>query len=132
MPRRLFLAFILAACAAVPAAAQAPAPKLLVFITIDQLRPDYFTRWPGQLTGGLARLYNGGAVFTNAHQDHAVTETAPGHASTMSGRFPRGTGIVSNEFGVADPATRLLGTETTGASPARFRGTTLFDWMRAK
>src|SRR6185503_18191938 len=103
----LILALVLAACAAVPAAAQTPAPKLLVFITIDQMRPDYFTRWPGQLTGGLARLWNGGAVFTNAHQDHAITETAPGHASTMSGRFPRSTGIVSNDFGVADPQVRL-------------------------
>ncbi|HYH80785.1 MAG TPA: alkaline phosphatase family protein [Longimicrobium sp.] len=139
MLKQLALACTLAACAA-PAAAQtaaqtaapAPATRLLVFITVDQLIPDYFTRWPGQLTGGLARLYNGGAVFTNAHQDHAVTETAPGHASTMSGRFPRSTGIVSNEFGVADPQTRLLGMNTAGASPFRFRGTTLFDWMRAK
>src|SRR5690349_22841145 len=103
MPRRFVRRLALFAALAAPlavvrAAAQspAPAPKLLVFITVDQLRPDYFTRWPGQLTGGLARLWSGGAVFTNAHQDHAITETAPGHASTMSGRFPRGTGIVSN------------------------------------
>src|SRR5829696_7820415 len=132
MPRRLFLASVLAACAAAPAAAQAPAPKLLVFITVDQLRPDYFTRWPGQLTGGLARLWDGGAVFTNAHQDHAVTETAPGHASTMSGRFPRSTGIVSNIYGVSDPQTRLIGAEGLGASPFRFRGSVLTDWMRVK
>lgn len=133
MLRRIALACALATCAA-PAAAQstAPAPRLLVFITVDQLRPDYFTRWPGQLTGGLARLWNGGAVFTDAHHDHAVTETAPGHASVMSGRFPRSTGIVSNEFGVADPRTRLLGVRTPGASPHRFRGTVLADWMRTK
>ncbi|MFL5383027.1 MAG: alkaline phosphatase family protein [Longimicrobiaceae bacterium] len=134
MPRRLFLASILAACAAAPAAAQAPAPapKLLVFITVDQMRPDYFTRWPRQLTGGLARLWSGGAVFTNAHQDHAITETAPGHASLMSGRFPRGTGIVTNLTGVADPQTRLIGVEGVGASPFRFRGSVLTDWLRVK
>jgi predicted AlkP superfamily pyrophosphatase or phosphodiesterase len=133
MLRRLALACALAACAA-PAAAQtaAPAPRLLVFITVDQMRPDYFTRWPGQLNGGLARLWNGGAVFTNAHQDHAVTETAPGHASTMSGRFPRSTGIVSNEYGVADPQTRLLTMDGPGASPFRFRGSVLADWLRVK
>jgi len=132
--RRLAIALSLAACTALPAAAQAPAPAptLLVFITVDQMRPDYFTRWPGQLTGGLARLWNGGAVFTNAHQDHAVTETAPGHASTMSGRFPRGTGIVSNLSGVADPQTRLIGADGVGASPFRFRGSVLVDWMRVK
>jgi predicted AlkP superfamily pyrophosphatase or phosphodiesterase len=138
MPRRSFRRFAaalgLAAFAAVPAAAQAtaPAPMLLVFITVDQLRPDYFTRWPGQLTGGLGRLWNGGAVFTNAHQDHAVTETAPGHASTMSGRFPRGTGIVSNDYGVLDVQTRLIGVDGPGASPFRFRGSVLTDWMRVK
>ena len=135
MLRRIALAGALAACAAAPLAAQAPAPapKLLVFITVDQLRPDYFTRWPDQLNGGLARLWNGGAVFTNAHQDHAVTETAPGHASVMSGRFPRSTGIVSNDAGVADAQTRLLTlNDVTGASPFRFRGTVLTDWMRVK
>ncbi|HET7233630.1 MAG TPA: alkaline phosphatase family protein, partial [Longimicrobium sp.] len=135
MLRRFALACALAACAA-PAAAQAPAPaqppRLLVFITVDQLRPDYLTRWPGQLTGGLARLYGGGAVFTDAHQDHAVTETAPGHASTLSGRFPRSTGIVSNEYGVADPQTRLVTMDSVGASPFRFRGGTLTDWLRVK
>jgi len=135
MLRRFALACVLALCAA-PGAAQtaapAPAPRLLVFITVDQLRPDYLTRWPGQLTGGLARLWNGGAVFTDAHQDHAVTETAPGHASTLSGRFPRSTGIVSNEYGVADPSTRLLTMDSVGASPFRFRGTTLTDWLRAR
>lgn len=134
MPRRLISALVLAACAAAPVAAQAPAPppKLLVFITVDQLRPDYFTRWPGQLTGGLARLYDGGAVYTNAFQDHAITETAPGHASTMSGRFPRSTGIVSNDFGVPDPQTRLIGAAGPGASPFRFRGSVLTDWLRQK
>ncbi|HEV7588169.1 MAG TPA: alkaline phosphatase family protein, partial [Longimicrobium sp.] len=138
MPRRCFrrlalaLGLAFAAFAAVPAAAQAPAPALLVFITVDQLRPDYFTRWPGQLTGGLGRLWNGGAVFTNAHQDHAVTETAPGHASVMSGRFPRGTGIVSNDYGVLDVQTRLIGADGAGASPFRFRGSVLTDWMRVK
>ena len=72
--------------------AAASTPSLLVFITVDQMRPDYFSRFEPQLTGGLARLYKGGAFFTNAFQDHAITETAPGHSVTMSGRFPRSTG----------------------------------------
>ena len=38
----------------------------------------------------------------NAFQDHAITETAPGHSVTMSGRFPAHTGIVMNA-GVEDP-----------------------------
>jgi predicted AlkP superfamily pyrophosphatase or phosphodiesterase len=126
--------------AAAPAAAQQTAgrnpsqrPTLVVLITVDQLRPEHFTRWPGQLTGGLGRLYDEGAVFTRAYQDHAVTETAPGHASTLSGRFPRSTGIVQNIAGVNDPQNPLLGGSTMmGASPFRFRGSTLTDWLRFK
>ncbi|HET6228918.1 MAG TPA: alkaline phosphatase family protein [Longimicrobiaceae bacterium] len=106
-------------------------PMLVVFITVDQMRPDYFTRWTSQLTGGLGRLYRGGAVFTNGFQDHAVTETAPGHASTLSGRFPASTGIVMNNAGVLDSAAPLIGGHGLPASPRRFRGTTLIDWMRS-
>jgi len=75
-----------------------------------------------------------GAWFVNAFQDHAITETAPGHASTMSGRFPRSTGIASNAAGVVDVDYPLLvGLDNeVGASPRRFRGTTLFDWLHAK
>jgi arylsulfatase A-like enzyme len=110
----------------------ARAPTLVVFFTVDQLRPDYFDRWRAQLTGGLGRLARGGAFYTNAFQDHALTETAPGHATTMSGRFPRRTGIVRNSAGVQDPQQPLIGTGGGGASPFRFRGTTLTDWLRSK
>jgi len=120
---------------AVPACAQVSdttTPKLVVFITIDQMRPDYFTRFESQLTGGLGRLYHGGAFFTNAFQDHAITETAPGHSETMSGRFPVHNGIQSNSAGVNDTTVRLINATGLGASPFRFRGTTLTDWLTAK
>ena len=110
----------------------ARAPTLVVFFTVDQLRPDYFDRWRTQLTGGLGRLARGGAFYTNAFQDHALTETAPGHAATMSGRFPRRTGIVRNSAGVQDPQQPLIESPGPGASPFRFRGTTLTDWLRSK
>src|SRR5436305_14664356 len=64
------------------------APRLVVFITVDQMRYDYLERFASQFQGGFARLTRGGAVFTNAFQDHANTETAPGHATTLSGREP--------------------------------------------
>jgi hypothetical protein len=51
----------------------------------------------------------------------------------MSGRFPRRTGIVRNAHGVQDPQQPLVGgARGPGASPFRFRGTTLTDWLRAK
>jgi predicted AlkP superfamily pyrophosphatase or phosphodiesterase len=113
---------------------QSPPPRirLVVFLTVDQFRPDYLDRWARQLTGGLGRLSQRGVFFPNAFQDHAVTETAPGHSVTMSGRFPRSTGILRNSAGVEDPQAPLLTSRDAGASPYRFRGSTLIDWMRVK
>jgi predicted AlkP superfamily pyrophosphatase or phosphodiesterase len=107
-------------------------PKLVVFITIDAMRSDYLSRFASQLSGGLGRLYRGGAFFTNGFQDHAITETAPGHSVTMSGRFPVHTGIVMNVAGVNDTTVKLIDAPGVGASPFRFRGTTLTDWLIAK
>ena len=129
-----------AACAAAQPTVQpvarnesAAKPRLVVFITIDQMRADYFTRFEKQLTGGLKRLRTGGAFFVNGSLDHAITETAPGHASVMSGRFPVHTGIVMNSRGVNGvPDGQVLGgRQNETASPARFKGTVLTDWMKA-
>ena len=112
-----------------PQPANAQQPDLVVFISVDQLRGDYLDRFGAELTGGLARLKREGAHFVNAFQDHGVTVTAVGHASMLSGRFPRSTGIISNNLGVPDPQARSI-EGTASASPFRFRGTTLIDWMR--
>ena len=142
MPRKLWIALIIlgvTACASASNEAQSrapavqPRPTLVVFLTVDQFRGDYIQRFRPQLTGGIARLANGGAWFTNAHHDHAITETAPGHATLLSGRFPRSTGISNNRNGVDDPAFPLVESYPgePGASPARFHGTTLIDWITA-
>ena len=122
---------LVALVAATPAAAQSAKPTLVVLITIDQMRGDYLDRFAPQLTGGLKRLMQGGAWYSNAHHDHAITETAPGHATLMSGRFPRSTGIMANRIGVDDDGAPLLAAAVgPGASPRRFTGTTLVDWIR--
>lgn len=101
-------------------------------LAIDQFRGDYIERFGGQLTGGIGRMARSGAWFTNAHHDHAITETAPGHATLLAGRFPRSTGIAANRVGVDDESSPLLaGAIGVGASPRRFIGTTLADWLRA-
>jgi arylsulfatase A-like enzyme len=131
----------LPACAqsrpAAPTASPAPAvpaalrPKLVLLLTVDQLRPEYLATWNAQFTGGFRRLLDEGILFSRAAQDHAITETAPGHASTLSGRFPYSTGIASNSAGVNTSTAPLVQSEGTGASPFRFQGTTLADWMVA-
>ena len=90
----------------VPAGAQAPetsAPKLVVFITVDAMRPDYVTRFESQLTGGLGRLYRGGAFFSNAFQDHAITETAPIVCAFDMPRNDRGLMRISSTRNRATP-----------------------------
>jgi predicted AlkP superfamily pyrophosphatase or phosphodiesterase len=133
--KNILLPIVLAIQIAAPARSQAPdstRPRLVLFITIDAMRPDYLSRFEPQLTGGLGKLYRGGAVFTNAFQDHAITETAPGHSETMSGRFPVHNGITANTAGVNDTTVTLIDSPGPGASPFRFRGTTLTDWLIAK
>ena len=125
----LWLAFAVAVPPPPPPAP--PRPRLVVVITVDQLRPDYFERWKSQLSGGLLRLNTEGAVFLEAYQDHALTETAPGHATILSGLWPAHNGILLNAEGVQDSTAPLLVvTNGPGASPRRFRGTTLFDWLK--
>src|SRR5574339_470077 len=100
---RLLPMTLLAACAPAATIAQQPArpkPALVVFIAVDQMRPDYFDRWSGQFSGGLKRLYDSGAYYAQGMQDHAITETAPGHSTMLSGRSPSSTGVVTNELGV--------------------------------
>ncbi|MDQ2767267.1 MAG: alkaline phosphatase family protein [Gemmatimonadota bacterium] len=106
--------------------------SLVVFIAIDQMRPDYFERFRSQLTGGLGRIRSQSAFFTHGQQNHANTETAPGHSTMLSGREPTHTGIVSNDRGVPDPTATLIDAKGPGASPRRFLGTTLYDWMLAR
>lgn len=111
----------------------APQPRLVVLIAVDQLRGDYIARFERQLSGGLARFWREGAFFEQGRQDHAITETAPGHSTMLSGRWPTHTGIVTNGLGVSDLSTPLLEVKDMGlgASPRRFRGTALYDWLRA-
>jgi arylsulfatase A-like enzyme len=110
-----------------------PRPSLVVLIAVDQLRPDYLPRYATQFRGGFRRILDHATLYLNGRQDHAITETAPGHSTLLSGREPAHTGIVDNSRSVADPAAPVLGSpETPGASPRRFVGTTLYDWMLAR
>jgi hypothetical protein len=104
-------------------------PRLVVLIAVDQLRPDYLDRYRDQWTGGFRRLLDQAAYFPDGQQDHALTQTAPGHSTMLSGRFPSHNGIPSNALGVEDASAALLGVTGTGASPRRFQGTELYDWM---
>ncbi|MES2987954.1 MAG: alkaline phosphatase family protein [Pseudomonadota bacterium] len=78
-------------------AQQAPVPKLVVVVSVDQLSADLFAEYRGQFREGFARLMSG-AVFPSGYQSHAATETCPGHSTILTGARPARTGIVANDW----------------------------------
>ena len=72
--------------------------KLIVVISVDQMRGDYYFREKKFLNNGLKYLYDNGIVFTNCYYKHANTSTGPGHATLLTGKYPYKTGIVANNF----------------------------------
>ncbi|HEX8474287.1 MAG TPA: alkaline phosphatase family protein [Pyrinomonadaceae bacterium] len=128
---------------AATAAAASTRPRLVLLIVVDQFRYDYLERF-GDLfvAGGLGRLMREGGVWTNANYDHIPTETAPGHATTMTGTWPAENGIIGNEWydrdagrrvtNVSDDTARLLGggAEERASSPRRLLASTVGDELR--
>ena len=117
-------------------------PKLILVLSIDQMRFDYLTRFNDLYKGGFRTLLDQGAVFSEAHYHHAMTETGPGHSVILSGRHPRHSGIVANAWYdpflkktinvVEDPVHSPLGGEGRRASPANFIGFTLGDVLKQR
>src|SRR5437879_13768659 len=90
---------VLTKTTSITSAASPPnAPKLILVLALDQMRYDYIPRFNALYKGGLRRLIDKGAVFTNANYRHAVTETGPGHSVILSGRHPSRSGIVGNDW----------------------------------
>lgn len=73
-------------------------PKLVVMIVVDQMRGDYVDKFRGQWTGGLERLVQEGAWFSDAAYPYAATETCVGHATISTGALPATHGIVANAW----------------------------------
>lgn len=74
-------------------------PRLIVWLTVDQMSADSFERYAYLLgSGGFARLLESGLRYSAATYRHAITETAPGHASLFTGAAPAVHGIVGNSW----------------------------------
>lgn len=131
-----------------PAApARGAAKPVLVTIVIDQLAAWVVSERIGELPadGGFARLRREGAWVRAMRYEHAVTDTAPGHAALYTGAVPAVSGIFANEvLGeggepeaiVRDAASRLIGSEgpidRPGSSLEALRVETLADRVRAE
>ncbi len=72
-------------------------PKLILQITVDQLRGDQPTRYYDRLgEGGFRYLWESGIVYRDAHHAHANTETIVGHTTLATGAHPAAHGMVGN------------------------------------
>lgn len=94
----LLLIGVTSACRQTSETASAETPALVVLMVVDQLRPDLLHRYDTLFVGGLRRLLDDGYRFTDATHEHAITETAPGHATLATGVYPTRHGIVANTW----------------------------------
>jgi predicted AlkP superfamily pyrophosphatase or phosphodiesterase len=134
-------------------------PRLILQITVDQLRADLPTRYYERLgEGGFRYLWESGVVYRNAHHAHANTETIVGHATIATGAHPSVHGMVGNlwfdretgftTYNVEDTNYRLLSegasvdanteidptqraARSDGRSPAAMLVTTFADELRS-
>jgi predicted AlkP superfamily pyrophosphatase or phosphodiesterase len=73
------------------------APRLVLQITVDQLRGDLPRRYLTRMgDGGFRYLLEHGLVYANAHHAHANTETIVGHATLATGAHPSAHGLIGN------------------------------------
>ena len=82
-------------------------PRLVVGITVDQMRADYLSRfgaWEDASSpatfgeGGFRRMVEEGFTCRDHHFGYAPTYTGPGHASIYTGTTPTVHGIVGNDW----------------------------------
>ncbi|HYH85007.1 MAG TPA: alkaline phosphatase family protein [Pyrinomonadaceae bacterium] len=124
-------------------AATSERARLVLLIAVDQFRYDFLERF-GDLfaTNGLRRLLRDGASWADANFDHVPTETAPGHATMMTGAWPSETGIIANDWfdrtagkrvgNVQDDSVRRLGggERDVPSSPRNLLCSTLGDELK--
>lgn len=127
----------------IPDSYNEPKPvKLAVVISVDQMRYDYFERFGDLFQYGLKELAEKGTLYTQAYHEHAMTATAPGHATLSTGCYPMHHGIIGNNFynqksketnyAVVDPNTKLVGAaqERPGVSPKNLMRRALGDHLK--
>lgn len=73
-------------------------PRLIVVIVVDQMRADYIERYAENWKGGIRRLLDEGAVFTQAEYQYFSAATCPGHATIATGLNPSEHGLIANAW----------------------------------
>lgn len=119
-------------------------PKLVVVVVVDGLPQEQLLKnYDLFVQNGFRRLMDRGAWFSDAHQGHAFTVTAVGHAAVLTGAYPYQHGIIGNEwydrngkymYCVGDEAHKYLdgspAGEGDGTSPRNLQVSTVGDELR--
>lgn len=135
MRRLLWVALSALFVSSTTAAHAAPAPKLVIVISVDQFAASVYNRYRSTFSGGLKRM-SGGIAFPTGYESHAATETCPGHSTLLTGDHPSHTGIVANNWIDRTTATSLYCVSVAGTGDAMARGpqklkvTTLGEWLK--
>ena len=106
------------------------------------MRADYFQRYADRFTDGFKRLWDSGAVFTQARYPYASNKTAQAHALMVSGWSPSTSGIVGDRVARTDAGSmvaagasataKVVGTGAAGGgSPEQLRVSTVGDALKA-
>ncbi|HLF34075.1 MAG TPA: alkaline phosphatase family protein [Cyclobacteriaceae bacterium] len=90
---------VLASGVFVREAAAQQKPRLILQVTVDQLRGDMPRKYMDRYgEGGFKYLFENGIHYINAHYAHSNTETGVGHTSLATGAYPSVSGVVGNEW----------------------------------
>ena len=73
-------------------------PKLVVFISVDQLGQQMFDHYQDLFSGGYKWLVDNGSWYTNLHFEHWYCATGPGHFVLSSGQHPVKGGVLALRF----------------------------------
>jgi predicted AlkP superfamily pyrophosphatase or phosphodiesterase len=115
-------------------------PRLVVGITIDQMRADMLARyWSGFGQDGFQRLIRNGSWMLDTRFHYVPTYTGPGHASIYTGTGPARHGIAANDwydrdsdsymYCVGDAESKSIGgaPNSAGRAPRNLMATTIAD-----
>ncbi len=137
----ILIAMLVVLALAAPLPAAPSAPRLVLQITVDQLRGDLPGRYADRLSdGGFRYLMEKSTWYIDAHYRHANTETAVGHATLATGADPSRHGIVANDwinqktgafvYNTEDERHHIIGREPKaheGVSPRNLAASTFGD-----
>lgn len=99
MKRQILTTFFASIAMAGTMAQTSSVPRLVVGISIDQLRSDYLNAFmPLYGEGGFKLLLEKGQVYSNVQYQHTPIDRASAIASVMTGTVPYNHGIIAEEW----------------------------------